>query len=95
MNVSETDIALFDVDLLLSGLYLNGTFIDAVWAGKKILSQSSYGDDWEFLLENRGHSLKGVIDISASEVSCSFSGGVWLNPIFTRKELADIPETKP
>ncbi len=94
VNVSETDIALFDVDLLLSGLYLNGTFIDAVWAGKKILSQSSYGDDWEFLLENRGHSLKGVVDISASEVSCSFSGGVWLNPIFTRKELADIPEMK-
>jgi len=95
VHVNENDIALFDVKLSIAQGILDGTIIDNVIVSKNMLTMSSYKNDWNFFVAGENSRLSGNISIGENnKIICKFDGDIDLNPLFTRKELADIPEMK-
>ena len=94
VNVNAKEVALFDVAASAGRLEYDGTALDGVAVSKRLLSKTSFADDWYFLLSLGNRRLGGKVDCKDGVVSCSFSGSVNPAPLFERRELADVPEMR-
>lgn len=94
VNVNAKEVALFDVAASSGRLEYDGTGLDGVAVSKRLLSKTSFADDWYFLLSLGNRRVGGKIDYKDGVVSCNFSGSVNPAPLFGRRELADIPEMR-
>lgn len=95
VNVNEKEIALFDVVVNATNAHYQDFVLNNFSAVKKMLSISSYKEDWKFFVESGKSEIIGNINIDDDNtIHCKFSSTLDVNPIFKRKELADIPEMK-
>ncbi len=95
LSVNSKDIVLNDVDLSARKLEFDGTVIENIFIGKENLSSTSFKDGWKIFLSRDKTSFAAMVSITDDNtIKCNFSGDLALEPIFERKELADIPELK-
>ncbi len=95
VSVNSKDIVLHDVDLSARKLEFDGTVIENIFIGKENLSSTSFKDGWKIFLSRDKTSFGAIVSVSDDNtIKCDFSGDLSLEPIFARKELADIPELK-
>ena len=94
IHIDEKDIALFDACIQMNNSEYDGTKMGGVRLAKKMITTTSYKDDWHWLLFSGKRRLSGVFTFDEKMLQTTFDGDVDVAPIFKRKELADIPEMK-
>ncbi len=95
IHINSKDIALYDIDFSAKQIEYDGTSIDNVLVSKKLLSSTSFKEDWHFFIFDENTRLSGDVSVNGDDiVDCRVDGSIALEPLFARKELSDIPELK-